>query len=179
MGRSDAMEIEHFRPGSRPEFKHLEKAWPNLYYSCRLCNGHKGCRWPTEEEERHGLRFVDPCAEDPEDHFRLCRHSQHGDLCRVTSSTAAGQYTIERIGLNREQLIQIRRDIAHQERCALEHLNRIQQVSSALSMEMQGRDSSRESAGIRENLRQLCDDASKKLEEIRSLRPFPVDEVSE
>ncbi len=35
MGGYEAMEVDHFRPPSQPEFKHLKKEWANLYYACR------------------------------------------------------------------------------------------------------------------------------------------------
>ncbi len=178
MGRSDAMEIDHFRPGSRPEFKHLEKAWPNLYYSCRLCNGRKGCRWPTEEEEHRGLRFVDPCVEDPDDHLRLSRHPRHGDFCWVISPTGAGRYTIDKIGLNRDQLVQIRRSLVAEEREEQALLSLISQSITRLSVEVERKGPSATIEQVMRDLREEHQLRSARLTEIRSLRPFPVEEES-
>ena len=73
MGRFDAMEVDHFRPTGRPEFAHLKCAWGNLYYCCRRCNQHKSSKWPNAHELEDGIRFVDPCDEDPDEHFRATR----------------------------------------------------------------------------------------------------------
>ena len=98
MGGYEAMEVDHFRPSSRPDFAHLKTEWTNLYYCCRLCNGSKTNHWPTAEQKMKGFRFVDPCAEDPDDHIRLTRDPKNGELCTVQSRTPAGEYTISRFG---------------------------------------------------------------------------------
>src|SRR5258708_2766464 len=46
LGGEELFEVEHFRPAST--FPHLSSAYPNLYYSCRGCNGHKSSKWPSE-----------------------------------------------------------------------------------------------------------------------------------
>ena len=38
--------VDHFRPRSRSQFQNLWLDWPNLIYSCRLCNQNKGNKWP-------------------------------------------------------------------------------------------------------------------------------------
>ncbi len=176
MGRFDAMEVDHFKPKRRPEFAHLEHEWANLYYCCRRCNQHKSNHWPTDEEARRGLRFVDPCAEDPDDHFRLSRHPKHGDFCCVISPTAAGRYTIEKIRLNRDQLVQIRRSIAAEEREEQALLSRISQWITSLTAEVESRGPSAEIKQALRGLTREHEQRSAKLAEIRSLRPFPVEE---
>lgn len=78
MGGYDAMEVDHFRPWTRHEFKHLENEWINLYYACRRCNLHKSDHWPTSEQTDLGLRFIDPCEDDPDDHLRLIARGTNG-----------------------------------------------------------------------------------------------------
>ena len=95
----ESFQIDHFKPRSR--FPQLERTYSNLYYSCQLCNkrSRKGDRWPTPEEISDGFRFVDPCAEDWEKHILFQRTGP------VTAVTTAGQYSIDTLGLNRQQLI--------------------------------------------------------------------------
>ena len=108
MGRLDAMEVDHFRPTGRPEFAHLKCAWANLYYCCRRCNVHKSSKWPNGNEFEDGLRFVDPCEEDPDEHFRLTRDGSGNEDGEIASETPPGRYSIEKIRLNRQQLIDLR-----------------------------------------------------------------------
>ncbi len=87
-GGHPLFEIDHFRPRNR--FPHLISEYPNLYYACRRCNSYKGGVWPTSEEQREGLRFVDPCADDPKEHFEI----QYRGLLRVSVKSLAGSYTV-------------------------------------------------------------------------------------
>jgi len=176
MGRFDAMEVDHFRPKRRPEFAHLEHEWANLYYCCRRCNQHKSNHWPTDQETQRGLCFVDPCAEDPDEHFQLCRHPQHDDLCYVMPLTAPAQYTLAKVRLNRDQLVQIRRSLAAEERKEQEQLREILHLSECVGADVRDRGSSPETdemMGSLEAQRQRC---SARLDVIRSLRPFPLAE---
>jgi hypothetical protein len=92
--------VDHFRPKNRPEFYHLSLFYLNLYYACSLCNTFKGAWWPSDADFAAGRRFIDPCKEDAyEKHFEL--NQSDGTLRALT---AAGEYTLEHIWLNREQL---------------------------------------------------------------------------
>jgi hypothetical protein len=93
--------VEHFRP--KWLFLELEFEYLNLYYACCLCNNCKGRCWPSAAEVAHGLRFADPCEEDPyEIHFR-----EQADG-RLQPLTLCGDYTITHIRLNRPQLVRLR-----------------------------------------------------------------------
>jgi uncharacterized protein (TIGR02646 family) len=94
----ESFQVDHFRPKSR--FKDLERSYGNLYYACQLCNrqGRKGHAWPTPDEARRGERFVDPCAEDWEDHVEFIEDGS------VRPLTPAGEYSIRTIELDRIQL---------------------------------------------------------------------------
>src|SRR5580698_6290867 len=73
LGGEEGMKVDHFHPESRrPE---LRLAWANLYYCCDVCNNRKS-NYPTDIETARGERFVDPCAEDPDEHFRMVRDAQ-------------------------------------------------------------------------------------------------------
>ena len=95
---TENFEIDHFHPKGR--YKKLEEKYANLYYACHLCNGanHKGAKWPSAEEARRGERFVDPCAEDWEEHVEFLEDGSARPL------TPAGQYSLRTIGLDRAQL---------------------------------------------------------------------------
>ncbi len=166
MGRFDAMEVDHFRPKGRPEFAHIECAWKNLYYCCRGCNSAKSNKWPNADEFGQGRRFVDPCEDDPSEHYRLTRDESGNEDGKIASETAAGRYSIAKIRLDRQQLIDIRRDIAREERAARKQLNLIDGLMSSPGALAQ---SSSDIAVLEE----LHEQASKSLEDVQSLRPFP------
>lgn len=99
----EAGEVDHHRPLNPPaalgkDFSPLKSAYDNLYWSCSRCNLYKGNLWPTDEEYGRGERFVDPCAEDHDDHWET-----HPDGA-LTATTPTGQYTIKNIRLARPRL---------------------------------------------------------------------------
>ena len=100
-GGGEAGEIDHFRP--RHLFPNLENEYRNLYWSCRKCNAIKGGTWPSEAQAERGLRFLDPCAENSDDHWQT-----HPDGT-VTALTTVGRYTVRHIRLDRPTLTQFRR----------------------------------------------------------------------
>ncbi len=176
MGGYDAMEVDHFRPCSRPEFGHLKKEWTNLYYACRICNREKSNHWPTEEEESRGLRFIDPCGEDPDDHLRITRHPENGSLCWLFAVTPAGQYTIVKIRLNRKQLLDIRRELVRQEHEAQESLNRIRQQIELLSNDVDARGGTPDVETALRSLEEEQRRIHRRTEELCSRRPFVVED---
>lgn len=100
-GGGEAAEVDHFRP--RHLFPDLENEYPNLYWSCRKCNAIKGGKWPSEAQTERGLRFLDPCAEESDDHWQT-----HADGT-LTPLTPVGRYTIRQIRLDRPTLADFRR----------------------------------------------------------------------
>ncbi len=102
MGGEDAFEVEHFKP--RSKFPQLEYVYPNLYYVCSKCNRHKSETWPSEEQLAQGMRFADPCEEDPYAHHFL--ETEDGGL---KGTTLCGNYTIAHIRLHRDDLRNWRR----------------------------------------------------------------------
>ncbi|HNQ23029.1 MAG TPA: HNH endonuclease [Phycisphaerae bacterium] len=175
MGGYDAMEVDHFRPCGRIEFEHLKKEWTNLYYACRLCNGSKSSHWPSAEEERRGLRFINPCEEDPDSHVRITRHPANGDLCWLRALTPAGQYTIDKIRLNRKQLLDIRRELVRRERDAEEALNRNREQAERLANDVNQRGATLDVVEVLRSLREEQQRILGSIEELRSRYPFPFD----
>ncbi|WP_422104863.1 AAA family ATPase [Winogradskyella sp.] len=84
--------------------------WKNLYLICNECNEHKSTFFPVksfradsnieiEQVDRVEERlFIDPCTEDPEEHF------YYEDDGSIQSRTRIGQVTIELFQLNRISL---------------------------------------------------------------------------
>jgi len=95
--------IDHFRPKSRPEFSHLVSRYANLYYACQDCNRHKGKTWPAPQLRADGFRFLDPCKDDYNEHWRVRPSGE------IEAFTRAAEYMIGRLGLNCAYLIDWRR----------------------------------------------------------------------
>ena len=103
--QGDGGEIDHFRPlGAKDhDFSHLKNEYSNLYWTCGQCNSEKGSLWPSDAESAEGFRFLDPCAEDHDDHW-----TTHADGT-VTAKTNTGRFTIRFIRLDRPRLNDLRR----------------------------------------------------------------------
>lgn len=92
--------IEHYRPKSK--FPELTFDWSNMLLACGVCNGsgHKGDHFP--EEDKNGP-LVNPCDEDPSQHFSF----HYEPDCRIASVygiTPRGETTEKILGLNRNEL---------------------------------------------------------------------------
>ena len=176
MGRYDAMQVDHFRPLKGHKFKHLKREWTNLYYTCGRCNLHKSNHWPTPEQAARGLRFVDPCEDDPDDHIRIVGIFENGGGFRLRHLTPAGRYTIDKIGLDRKQLRDIRLHLAQQGHEARKELDEKRQQIEGLTNEMDERGST---PNLEEVLRSLEEEQQRilrRIEELHSRRPFLIDE---
>jgi hypothetical protein len=95
--------IEHFRPKVR--FPLLENDIGNLYLSCGICNVLKCDDWPAEPAPDHSRpAYPDPSSTDYNTLFTISPATHE-----VDSPTVAGRYLVERVLLNRAQLILERR----------------------------------------------------------------------
>ena len=99
-GGLENFEIDHFKPRAR--FPDELGNFYNLYYSCHPCNFVKRDQWPPGDLIEGGIFFVDLFVDEAESHF-----SRDSDG-RLLGITAAGSYTIEKLRLNRPQLIELR-----------------------------------------------------------------------
>ena len=95
--------VEHFRPKSK--FPHLENEFSNLFFACAICNSFKGDDWPA-----------DPCSDHVKPTYLCPSDFDLSTLINVdwVKGTSAGQYPatrymVERLYLNRPQLILERR----------------------------------------------------------------------
>ena len=105
IGGEDCFEIDHFRPKSK--FPELVNDYKNLYYSCHGCNrvGAKGEVWPSDEMLKKGYHFFDPMIEDP---YEL--HMRERPTGLLVYKTRVGEYSIKMLRLNRDGLVQLRKD---------------------------------------------------------------------
>ena len=103
--QGDGGEIDHHRPlkAKEQDFSSLRNDYGNLYWTCGQCNREKGSQWPSDQQYAHGFRFIDPCAEDHDDHW-----DTHADGT-VTAKTDIGRFTIRCIRLDRQRLNGLRR----------------------------------------------------------------------
>lgn len=114
LGGEEAMKVDHFIPQSRDS--ELILAWSNLYYCCDVCNNRKS-NFPNDNELAAGERFVDPCVEDPDEHFRLVYEPKTGDFCKVVGLSRPAKYEVRRLQFNRRRFLQdFWRELNHGER---------------------------------------------------------------
>lgn len=96
-GLRRSMSIDHFRP--KTHFKELIADYGNLYYCCGPCNDRKSNHWPDAKQRKRGMRFVDVCREEWNDHLEVIN-----DV--IAAKTSAGRYTCEKLKFDRPGLIQ-------------------------------------------------------------------------
>jgi len=92
--------VEHYRPKSR--FPHLINDYDNLLYSCDVCNRYKGDDWPSDNPVSDGCGYLDPCEYDFDEHFS---YLPDGTVCGLSP---VANYMIERLHLNRNQIVRVR-----------------------------------------------------------------------
>lgn len=176
LGGEEGMTVDHFKPVAAGRYPHLRLAWSNLYYACSICNSHYKKDHPKPEEEAEGKCFVDPCEQDPDDHFRLVCDTNTDELCRVRPLSPFAEYTVFRLKLNyRKQLRDFWRFLHHEElrllkrerdiRLRLEDCTNVVQ-RNGLSDELQ-----RLQADYEGQYATILTD----IEATRQLRPFPVE----
>jgi hypothetical protein len=94
--------VDHYLPVHR--YPELALDYGNLMWACDMCNSIKGTG-PSEAAARKGLRFLRVDTDDPEEHIASSALSPD----RVEHLTAdVGEYTIQRLNLNREPLRKLR-----------------------------------------------------------------------
>jgi predicted ATPase len=146
-------EINHFRPysgcrtgsGDDAKFLNLHYSWlayewNNLYLVCNDCNKHRRDYFPLSDESTRAVFFaswediekeerllVDPCLDDPSTHITF------GADGFAVGITAKGLTTIDLYGLNREKLVELRRQSIE----AFRHFYE-QSRDNELTLEMEG-----------------------------------------
>jgi hypothetical protein len=166
------MTVDHFRP--RDRYKHLLLSWENLYYSCWVCNSHYKKNHPTEHEEAEGLRFVDPCNEDPDDHYRLTTDPRTGERCVVRALSPAAEFSVRILRLNtRKSLRDFWRELHQLETRLQRRLANIERLLRDVQSEMTNRGESVEFENIHTDYLMQRNECLQRLQTVLELRPFP------
>jgi hypothetical protein len=96
--------VEHYRPKAKNKFPELINEYSNLFVACSICNCFKGDDWPNEPStllDNHA--FPDPSKID------YCCFLECNNQAVVESEYITGKYIIQKLFLNRPQLILERR----------------------------------------------------------------------
>lgn len=104
-GGIDHYHIDHYRPKSRKEFEHLVNDICNLFYACPICNRFKKDDWPGEPNDLDSICYPDPSKTDYSLIFKLEENNY-----TITGNYKSAVYIIERLFLNRPQLMFERRE---------------------------------------------------------------------
>jgi hypothetical protein len=114
--------VDHFQPRSRDGADTPE----NWVYACITCNDYKGDFWQSDSVRRilHPLR-------DP-----LVEHVREGDDGRLVPLTETGRFHVERLQLNRPQLI-LQRQRNRELQSLGERLQQLQAENAALVRQVQ------------------------------------------
>jgi hypothetical protein len=106
------LEIDHFRPRSHGGNDTLD----NLVYACPTCNRFKGAYWPSPAASPD-LMLIHPQQDNLSAHIRSLPDG------RLIGSTNRGWFHIQRLHLNRAQLVELRLQRADERRLrrVLEH----------------------------------------------------------
>lgn len=105
-GGIDHYQIDHYRPKSIPEFEKYIYDILNLFYACPVCNRFKSNDWPEEPNDNlSSPSYPDPSLVDYSTIFEI-----DGETFKLKGKNVAASYVIERLFLNRPQLIYERRE---------------------------------------------------------------------
>lgn len=131
-------DVEHFRPKAgyrqhaadelkQPGYYWLAYEWTNLYYSCQLCNqqfkrnhfplkdGRRRARSHVHDLTREEPLLIDPAGQDPRKHIGFRQ-----EYAFAINGSPAGERTIELLGLNREEIVEVRRKRLADTQCVVE-----------------------------------------------------------
>jgi hypothetical protein len=108
------MHVEHF--DSRKVDGKRNHNYDNLLAALGACNRAKGYKWPSQEQQRLGGRFLDPSRE----HDYGVHLFEHADSHKIVATTAAGQFHLRFTGLNSDYLVKKRCSRARAQRLRLQ-----------------------------------------------------------
>lgn len=96
--------VEHYRPKAEDKFPELKHEYNNLFFSCSICNCFKGDDWPNEPSAEYNKYFFpDPSKIDYSSFLEIDNEYM------VVSKFITGKYIIEKLYLNRPQLVLARK----------------------------------------------------------------------
>ena len=105
-GGEQCMEIDHFNPKRKNDYI---QDYENLFLSTRHCNGAKRNRWPTNDERRKGIRFLN-CCEEMDFGVHIFEDPDTHELVGVTPQ---GKYHVRSCDLNAPHLVEERAERAN------------------------------------------------------------------
>lgn len=103
--------VEHYKPKGIDRFASLINEFSNLFYACAICNTFKSDDWPADPVDDYSIDcFPDPSVKN------------YGEIFNVDKTTAlligknvTGKYILNKLYLNRPQLIINRKEILIEE----------------------------------------------------------------
>lgn len=105
LGGQRNFHVEHYKPKSLPEFVSLKNDYDNLFYACPICNTFKSNSWfPIKENDWDSSQYPNPALYNYGDFFEITT-----DVFTITGNNVVGEFLIQRLHLNRFQLIYFRR----------------------------------------------------------------------
>jgi hypothetical protein len=105
VGGAEAMQLDHFRPESFPEFEHLVNDPLNLHYACLRCNLWKSNNWPARgtQHTHDGINgFLDPFSDNRLHYFTVKPDGQ------IEPMRPPAKYIIRLLHLQREFMRKLR-----------------------------------------------------------------------
>ena len=105
MGGREAMQLDHFRPHTRPGFEYLKDDPTNFHHACARCNLLKSDWWEsTVAGSPHDglIGFIDPFADIRNKYFEVAIDGE------LIPKQHPAQYMIELLALNRPHLKRLR-----------------------------------------------------------------------
>lgn len=113
--------IEHYKPKDKKYFPELIDEFSNLFFACSICNCFKGNDWHVEPIQNLGGKFYPNPAEVDYSSFL-----EIDDSFQVKSNFKTGEFIINKIYLNRPQLLAERRSYHLHETLSVEYLKLIE-----------------------------------------------------
>jgi hypothetical protein len=132
--------VDHFQPRSRDGPDTPE----NWVYACIVCNDFKGDFWHPDSDQR----VLHPLRDDLAEHFH---EAEHGRLVPLTET---GRFHIERLQLNRTQLV-LRRQRRQQIQLLHQQLAHLEEENALLLRLLHG---------VEEQVRLLIEQAEREIE---------------
>ena len=106
--------VEHYKHKAKDKFPELENEYSNLFFACSICNCFKSDDWPNDPSPKlDNNSFPDPSKIDYSD-FLFYR------LFLVKSKYFTGKYLIQKLFLNRPQLVLERKSFDLHEKLRIE-----------------------------------------------------------
>ena len=108
LGGQRNFHVEHFKPKNNlkfPEFAILINDYDNLFYACAICNTFKSNSWfSVKDGDWNTIHYPNPSLYNYGDFFEIT-----ADIFTITGNHIVGEFLIQKLHLNRFQLIRSRR----------------------------------------------------------------------